>query len=111
MNAGHHILCGARRGKGLKMCLWETFTMLLKSTGQYPCQWDDLIDKNSRIVVTIYTLREKLIDGPAVPGVKLCEDGIFDIVVDVPELTEKVVVEALAELSSRAGKRYRLKSA
>ncbi len=85
--------------------------MLLKPTGQYPCQWDDLIDKNGRVVVAIYTLREKLVDGPAVPGVKLDEDGIFDIVLDVPELNEKVVAEALAELSSRAGKRYRLKSA
>jgi hypothetical protein len=85
--------------------------MLLKSTSQYPCQWDDLVDKNGRVIVTIYTLREKIIDGPSVPGVKFCEDGIFDIVVDVPELTEEVVAEVLVDLSSRAGKRFSLKLA
>jgi len=83
--------------------------VLLKSTGRYPCQWDDLVGPDGRVAVTIYTLREKLIDGPAVPGVSLCEDGIFDIVVDVPELTEDVVAEALAALPARAGKEYRLK--
>ncbi len=81
-------------------------------TGYYPCPWDDLIDKNKKVYATVHTLKSIKKD----PLLKLKREGttfdkknkIYDIVIDVPELTEKIVRDSLKKLSEITGLSYRL---
>ena len=78
----------------------------LRSMSGYPCTWDDLIDDNNKTVVTIQTLESARLEGFESPGISVGEDGVFDVVVDVPELTEDVVIQCLKDLSKFAGSEY-----
>lgn len=81
-------------------------TTELKMTGYYPCPWDDLIDNNGKVKVSIYTLQNAKKD----LLLKLNKEGIFydkknkiyDIVLDVPQLTEKIVKNTIKKLSEIA---------
>jgi len=42
-------------------------------------------------------------------GITLSEDGVYDIVIDVPALSREVVTNALADLSAFTGKQFALK--
>lgn len=76
-----------------------------KPTGEYPCQWDDLIDSKNNVIATIYTLKEGKKDRLK-SGITKEKDGIYDIVVDSKEITVKVVRNALADLEKVTDKRY-----
>ncbi|MEK6826623.1 MAG: hypothetical protein AABX90_03265 [Nanoarchaeota archaeon] len=87
-------------------------TMKLKMTGDYPCPWDDLINESKKVHVTIHTLKSVKKD----PLLKLSKEGITfdkkerinDIVIDVSELTEKIVRNSLKKLSKITGVNYKL---
>ena len=87
-------------------------TMKLRITGYYPCPWDDLIDNNSKVYVSICTLKNAKKD----PLLKLNKKGIkfdkkdkiYDIIIDVSELTEKIVKNSLKQLSEITGIHYTL---
>ena len=87
-------------------------TMNLKMTGYYPCSWDDLIDKNMKVKVSVYTLQSAKKDSL----LKLKKEGvyydkkdkIYNIVLDVPQLTEEIVKNIIKELSKIAGVKYQL---
>lgn len=74
-------------------------------TGEYPTQWDDLINEKRETIATIYTLEEAKEDGFE-EGITLSEDGVYDIVVDVQEITNKVVESALEQLGKITKKKY-----
>jgi len=82
-------------------------TIKLKPTGEYPCQWDDLIDSKNNAIATIYTLTEGKKDNLK-PGITKGTDGIYDIVVNSKEITAEVVRNALADLEKVTDKRYML---
>ena len=82
-----------------KMCK----TKKLKMAGYYPCSWDDLIDEKRKVYTTIHTLKSVKKDSLLKLN-KECitfdkKENVYDIVIDVPELTEKVIKDALRELS------------
>lgn len=81
-------------------------------TGFYPCPWDDLIDEKSKVYATVYTLNNVRKDswiGIRKAGIIFNKkDKIFDIVVDVPKLTEKIVLQELEKLSKITSVQYRL---
>ena len=82
----------------------------LKTTGDYPCQWDDLIDEKRRTYATIYTLSNvKKGSRPKLKGIQKSKDGIFDIVVDEQELIKENVETALKDLTKITGIEYILK--
>ncbi len=84
-------------------------TITLQSTVDYPCSYVDLIDRTTKeTIVTIYTLKEKELDGPAEPGMTHCVDGIHDIVLNVSEITENHVIASLKQLSKEIGIEYKL---
>ena len=81
-------------------------------TGYYPCSWDDIIDENKRVYATIHTLKSVKKDS----FLRLKREGItfdkkdkiYDIVIDAPELTEKIVKDSLRKLSEITGLVYKL---
>lgn len=80
-------------------------------SANYPCQWDDLCVPGGGLFATIQTKLHVDSDpcpGELLPvGINRCEeDGIWDIVVDVPEITNEVVRAALDELSGLTGDKY-----
>ena len=75
----------------------------IKPTGEYPCQWDDLIDSKGNVIATVYTLKES---GWKRPKIRKAEDGIYDIVVASEEINNEVVRNALKDLSKRTKKEY-----
>ena len=77
----------------------------IKSTGQYPCQWDDLINEKGKIIATIYTEEEAKRDGLKF-GISKGKDGIYDIVTSSKEINNEVVRNELNELSKRTKKKY-----
>ena len=77
----------------------------VKPTGEYPCQWDDLIDSKNNVIATIYTLMEGKKDNLK-SGITKGKDGICDIVVNSKEITVEVVRDALADLEKVTDKRY-----
>ena len=77
----------------------------VKPTGEYPCQWDDLIDSKNNVIATIYTLREGKKDNLK-SGITKGTDGIYDIVVNSKEITVKVVRNALADLEKVTDRQY-----
>jgi hypothetical protein len=79
----------------------------LKPTGEYPCQWDDLIDSKNNLIATIYTLKEGKKDNLKY-GITKGTGGIYDIVVNSKEITVEVVRNALADLEKVTDKRYML---
>ena len=87
-------------------------TMKLKMTGYYPCPWDDLIDESKKVHVTIHTLKSVKKN----PLLRLKKESItfdkknnvYDIVIDVSELTEKIVKDSLKKLSEITGLAYKL---
>ncbi len=79
----------------------------VKPTGEYPCQWDDLIDSKNNVIATIYTLKEGRKDNLK-SGVEKGTDGIYDIVVNSKEITAEVVKNAFADLEKITDKRYML---
>ena len=82
--------------------------MNLKTTSEYPCKWDDLINEQRETYATIYTLKNAREEGIIKIGITKKKDGIFDIVVDVPELTKELVQTAIKELSKITGIEYKL---
>ncbi len=86
----------------------EKSKIALRSTGIYPCSWDDLIYETGRTYATVYTLENARENGFLEPGITKGDDGIFDIVIDAPELTEDVLRDALNNLSSTTGIKYNL---
>ncbi len=82
--------------------------MNLKTTGKYPCQWDDIINKKRETYATIYTLKNARGDNITKAGITKKKDGIFDIVIDAPELTKELVQTAIKELSKITGIEYKL---
>jgi len=79
----------------------------LKPTGEYPCQWDDLIDSKNNVIATIYTRRKGKKDNQK-SGITKGTDGIYDIVVNSKEITAEVVRNALVDLEKVTDKRYML---
>jgi len=77
----------------------------LKPTGEYPCQWDDLIDSENNVIATIYTIEEGKKDNLK-HGITKGNDGIYDIVVRSKEITDEVVKYALSDLEKITNKRY-----
>lgn len=82
----------------------------LRTTGEYPCQWDDLIDEHGKTYATVYTLKNARGDGVTEAGITQSSDGIFDIVIDAPKLTKDVVRNSLKELSKITGIEYKFNS-
>ncbi|MBI3377398.1 MAG: hypothetical protein HY035_03200 [Nitrospirae bacterium] len=76
----------------------------VKPTGEYPCQWDDLIDSKNNVIATIYTLKEGKKDNLK-SGITKGTDGIYDIVVNSKEITVEVVRNALVDLEKVTDKR------
>lgn len=77
----------------------------VKPTGEYPSQWDDLINSNKKVIATIYTIEEAEKDNLK-PGITKGKDGIFDIVVYSKEINNEVVRNALKDLEKVTNKRY-----
>lgn len=77
----------------------------LRPSGEYPCQWDDLIDSRKKVVATIYTLEEGEKDNIK-SGITKGKDGIYDIVVHAKEINNEVVRNALRDLEKVTDKRY-----
>src|SRR3990172_10406634 len=77
----------------------------IKSTGKYPCQWDDLIGPDKKVIATIYTVEEGEKDNLR-PGITKGKDGIYDIVAHAKEINNEVVRNALKNLEKRTGKQY-----
>ncbi len=78
-------------------------------TSTYPCEWDDLFTEEG-LIITIYTKDyeacEEGDDGLDV-GIHLdSDDGVYDIIVDEPEITNEVVERALRKLSEITGNEY-----
>ena len=84
----------------------------LKTTGHYPCQWDDLIDQNMKVRVTIYTLQNVKKDSLLTlnkEGIYYDKkDKIYDIVIDFSELTKKIVKNLIEKLSKITGIKYQI---
>jgi len=81
--------------------------MNLKTTGEYPCQWDDIVNERGKTYATIYTLKNAREDEITKAGITKKKDGIFDMVVDAPELTKELVQTALKKLSKITGIEYK----
>lgn len=77
----------------------------IKPTGQYPCQWDDLINKKNKTIATIYTENEAKGDGLKF-GITKGKDGVYDIVTSAKEINNEVVRNALKDLSKKTKKKY-----
>ncbi len=82
--------------------------MNLKTTSEYPCEWDDLINEQRETYATIYTLKNAREEGITKAGIIKKKDGIFDIVTDSLELTKEIVQNSLKELSKITGIEYKL---
>ncbi|MFC1696943.1 hypothetical protein ACFL1H_01300 [Nanoarchaeota archaeon] len=85
----------------------------LANTTDYPFEMDDMIDLNRKTVVTIYTLdyikkeKEEAIRRDRV-GITMGTDGIYDIVVDAPEITKSLVGSCLEDLTKITGVKYQI---
>lgn len=77
----------------------------IKPTGEYPCQWDDLIDDKGKTIATIYTEEEAKKDGLKT-GIRKGRDGVYDIVVWAREINNEVVRNALKDLGKKTGTNY-----
>jgi len=67
----------------------------VRPTCEYPCQWDDLIGPDKKVVATLYTIQEVEKDNLKL-GVKKGKDGVYDIVVHAKEINNDV--EAIMSL-------------
>ena len=82
---------------------------LMRSTNEYPCLWDDLLKKDQSTYTTVYTLEEKRKDDlNTIPRISKGQDGIWDIVLDVKQLTLDNVANSLKNLSQITGIEYKL---
>ena len=82
---------------------------LMRSTNEYPCLWDDLLKKDQSTYATVYTLEEKRKDDlNSVPGINKGQDGVWDIVLDIKQLTLDNVANSLKNLSQITGIEYKL---
>ena len=73
--------------------------------GDYPCQWTDIVDRERTTIATIMTLKEARRDDHRIkPVVKKEPDGVWTIIIDVPELTAEIVDEQLLKLKERMKK-------
>lgn len=81
----------------------------IKPTTEYPCQWDDLIGPNRKVIATIYTDDEGKKDNLKL-GINKGKDGIYDIVVSAKEINNQVVRSALEDLGQVTGHQYKLAS-
>ena len=62
-----------------------------------------------KVHATVYTLMSAKKDPPnsnPKPGITKGKDGIWDVIIDVPELKKTVVRKSLVELSKMTGIRY-----
>lgn len=85
----------------------------VRPTGEYPCQWDDLIDEQGRVIATIYTEKEAEEEGLKFhkDGISKGRDGIYNIVVPLAqEINNEVVRNRLELLSKRTKKEYKFVS-
>lgn len=82
--------------------------IFITPTGEYPSQWDDLIDASRRTIATIYTEQEAKKNHLA-RGIKKGKDGVYDIVVDAAEINHEMVRNALTKLAKKTSRSYRLK--
>ena len=69
----------------------------VRPTGEYPCQWDDLIIPEKKTLATIYTLSEGKKDGLKA-GIRKADDGVYDVVVKASKINYRVVRNTLKEL-------------
>lgn len=85
--------------------------MKLVPMGKLPSKsWEDLVDEERRTKVTVWTLgyvRESK-DLPAIPGIHKGKDGIYDIIIDAPQLVRTNITDALKELTQLTGIDYKL---
>ena len=85
--------------------------MKLVPMGKLPSKsWEDLVDEEKRTKVTVWTLdyvRESK-DLPAIPGIHKGKDGIYDIIIDAPQLASTNITDALKELTKQTGIEYKL---
>jgi len=79
----------------------------IKPTTEYPCQWDDLIAPNRKVITTIYTDEEGKKDN-LILGINKGKDGIYDIVISAKEINNQVVRNALEDLGKITGYQYKL---
>ena len=77
----------------------------VRSTSEYPCQWDDLVGSRKKIIATIYILEEGGKDNIKL-GITKGENGLYDIVVHAKEINNEVVRNALKDLENVTGERY-----
>ena len=75
--------------------------------GRFPSDWEDLVNSDYQTIATVYTRKEAECDGLTV-GVTRGKDGVYDIVIDAPRLTRKLVCESLGALREMSGVSYRL---
>jgi len=74
-------------------------------TCEYPSQWDDLINLDKEVIATISTTKEASRDKRK-KGIIKAGDGIYDIVVEAKEINDKIVKDAIENLSKVTGKKY-----
>lgn len=86
----------------------------LETTNEYPCPLDDLVKPGKcTAYATVYALKEARRnpeDGLYRSGITQGDDGIWDVIIDVPELTIDAVRSSLNDLSKRTGIEYKLNS-
>ena len=84
----------------------------LRATGYYPSPWDDLIDDNNKVYASVHTLisaRKDNLLKLEKSGITFNEeDNVYDIVINAPKLTEKIVKDSLKKLSKITGTNYQL---
>ena len=80
-------------------------TVYVRPTGEYPCQWDDLVGPDRKVIATIYSTEEGK-KGIRKPGIRKGWDGIYDIVTPTMEINNEVVRNALDELSKKTKRNF-----
>jgi len=79
---------------------------IIRPTGGYPCQWDDLVDIRGNTIITIYTENEAKVSGIK-SGIRKAKDGIYNLVVHSNEINNEVVRNALKKLSKKTKQDYK----
>lgn len=70
--------------------------------GDYPCEWTDIVTKRRKTIATVVTLKHARKDEvKAQPTMKKERDGVWMIIIDVPELTAEIVDAELVKLKER----------
>jgi len=88
----------------------------VNTTGDYPCAFDDLLSESGHVVISVWTLKEATYefehysehDDAPKPGVSKGVDGVYDIILDTPQLTKDDIRKALALLAKEMDVHYKL---